>query len=59
MKSDKIWLDVDNFRKFEKTDEYKKILDIRKQIKLLDEQTYKLTIEAMKKYNIKFSRDSK
>lgn len=55
MKSSDIWLDVDNFRKFEKTDEYKKIQVIKKQIKLLDELAYKLTIEAMKKYNIKSS----
>ena len=59
MKSDKIWLDVNNFRKFEKTDEYKKILDIKKQIKLLDKQAHKLTVEAMKKHNIKFTKEQR
>lgn len=57
MKSSKKWLDVDNFRKFEKTEQYTKIQEIQKQITLLEEQITKLTMEAIKKHNIKFTRE--
>ena len=56
MKSE-IWLDVENFRKFEKTEQYTKIQELQKQIKLLEGQINKLTMEAIKEYNIKFTRE--
>lgn len=57
MKYKEIWLNVDNFRKFEKTEQYMKIQDIQKQIKLLEGQIHKLTMEAIKEHNIKFTRE--